>query len=125
MGRKSKSTCARLANLLKAPAKIYKATVEECSDVEDPPYKPGPDDNVWDLAMVSDSSDGRQCLDNSEARAFYIAFDNNKTWIRNLMRMALSLMKQIFLMMLSYSPFQMFWPMHKQLQLKLRKGLTH
>ena len=78
MGRKSKSTCACLANLPKAPAKIYKATVEECSDVEDPPYKPGPDDNVWDLATVSDSSDGRQCLDNSEARAFHIAFDNEQ-----------------------------------------------
>ena len=67
MGRKSKSTCAHLANLPKAPAKIYKATaaVEECSDVEDPPYEPCPDDNMWDLAKVSDLSDGGQCLDNS------------------------------------------------------------
>ena len=75
MGTKSKSTCTCLANLQKAPAKIYKATVKEYSDVEDSPYEPNPDDDMWDLATVSKSSDGGKCL-HKEARAFHIAFNN-------------------------------------------------
>ena len=62
MGNKSKATCARLANMTKAPEKICKATVEECWDSEDSHCKPSPDDDMWDLATVSDSSDSGECL---------------------------------------------------------------
>ena len=75
MGNKSKAARACLENLTKASAKVYKAIVEECSDSEDPHCQPGPDNDMWDLATVSNSSDGRECLhDNVAQEAFHITF---------------------------------------------------
>ena len=79
MGNKSKATNARLANLTKAPAKICKATVKECLDSEDSHCKPGPDDDMWDLATVSNSSDGGECLhEDVSLEAFHIAFEGEQ-----------------------------------------------
>ena len=76
MGNKSKAARACLENLTKASAKVYKAIVEECSDSEDPHCQPGPDNDMWDLATVSDSSDGGECLrDNVAQEAFHITFE--------------------------------------------------
>ena len=75
MGNKSKAALAHLENLTKASAKVYKAIVEECLDSEDPHCQPGPDNDMWDLATVSNSSDGGECLcDNVAQEAFHITF---------------------------------------------------
>ena len=78
---------------------------------------------IWPRCQIRLMVDN--ALTTQRPEPFILLLTTNKTWIRNLTRMALSLMKQTFLMMLSYSPFQMFWPTCKQLQLKLRKGLMH
>ena len=52
MGNKTKAARARLANLSKASAKIYKATVEDCSDTDDLDYTP-------DLDTLSSDGDDR------------------------------------------------------------------
>ena len=78
MGNKSKATHACLSNLTKAPAKICKATVEECLDSEDS-LQTRPDDDMWDLATVSNLSDGRECLhEDVSLEAFHIAFEGEQ-----------------------------------------------
>ena len=63
-------------NLTKASAKIHKTTIEEWTDSEDSStYKPGPDDDMWDMDTVSDSSEGGECLSKD---AFYIAFEDKQ-----------------------------------------------
>ena len=63
-------------NLTKASAKIHKTTIEEWTDSEDSStYKPGPDDDMWDMDTVSDSSEGGECLSKD---AFHIAFQDEQ-----------------------------------------------
>ena len=52
MGNKTKAARARLVNLSKASAKIYKPTVEDCSDTDDLDYTP-------DLDTLSSDGDDR------------------------------------------------------------------
>jgi hypothetical protein len=76
MGNMTKAARARLANLSKAGAKCYKATVEDCSDTDDLDYTP-------DLDTVSNSSDGDNRLHeeepSQEPEDIYFAFDGEES----------------------------------------------
>ena len=50
MSNKSKAARTRLENLTKTSAKVYKATVEECSDSD---CQPGPDNDMWEISWTS------------------------------------------------------------------------
>ena len=52
MGNKSKAAHTCLENLTKASEKVYKATVEECLDSEDPHCQPGSDNDMWEISWT-------------------------------------------------------------------------
>ena len=74
MGNKTKTARARLANLSKASAKIYKATVEDCSDTDDLDYPP-------DLDTLSSDGDDRLHEEepSQEPGDYHFAFDKGQS----------------------------------------------